>query len=669
MESSRAQKVRSWKAALIGGLTAFALAYGICVGLVAWGQEVFPSADPRAPRLFKQFLPAAEGGGATFYAFQRIPVNIATRESTTERVNSRFEEPENGDARAVVSPLGGLLFVGVALIVGGAVAWRRQIDQSVKIRGSAVRMAIVFAVATFGLRFVLPLETVLEPQSLSRRSTMVTYTPSHLGAIVWPLVWALVFGSLGMHIAQHGRDWRRQLFSRIASRSTDAANALRSALSGLAVGCALVVAAGVATAGVAIAQHPAGAGNVLGSAKNVAGIAEGVILGLPHATAAGLFGSMGVPARFQAGEVDGSSGAKGSAGIFGVESRKPFGSFATTVPRYALGGLGIAAIFTMVTGFRAAGSAGGDRRRAIRTALMAAAMCTVLLWIIAYLVSARGSFALGIAEPRQEMRASVTASPLALIILPIAWTIGGGLVGAVLRLPEERRAAEQEGLSPLPGSRRSFATRSLVGGAVMTLVAVGAGVVISDRIVDPTPSVSTGPAGLNVYRDPTNAWTVQFPDTWHVHPISESTRGGRTRFAAHGVLLANIDHRFQQRAEREDTWSPGFDMQGVPPTIVAVQVLYNYTGGFTVTCPDTPTPLSLDKAHQMTTNDGVGGTELLQLSLPFVAQNLPYYSVSAWIGQSASPAEKAALDRIVASISFEDAQPGPPIENDTSLCR
>jgi hypothetical protein len=444
MESSRARLVRSWKAPVFGGLVALVIAFCLCAGLVAWAHKVFPSGDPNAPRRFKQSLPVLAGGGATFYAFQRVPMNMKLRESTTETVNSRFETPERGDLRVVVSPLGGLLLVGLALVAGGAVAWRKRDPSPDTIARSAIRMATVFAVACLGLSFMLPLaDTTLEPLAYARRSTMLAYVPSHLGAFVWPFTWALIFGSLGMHVARHRAEWVRQLFSRIAARKPDGANALRGALSGLAAGAVLVIVAGLVAAGVAIAQHPAGAGAVLGSGRNVAGIAEGVVLGLPHATGAGLLGSMGVPARYEAPLLGSGEPRVGSVGIFGGASGRDHGSIATAVPRYALGGLAIAAIFTVVTGFRAAAGAGGDAERAIRAAYMAAGLLTVFLWIIAYLVRGRARLITGISEQTSEFHGSIGASLIPVIFLPLVWSFGGGLVGALLWI-RGSRAREME---------------------------------------------------------------------------------------------------------------------------------------------------------------------------------------------------------------------------------
>jgi hypothetical protein len=429
-----------------GALLALVLAAGVCAGLVAVGRQTFPAGDPRAPRLFRQTVPVLEGAGATFYAFQRVPVTQRLRESATERVNNRLEDLENDDIRFVVSPLGGLLLVGLALFAGGLVTS----PQPGHVLGSGVRMALLYALATFGLSFLLPTgETVIEPGLFLRRSTFVTYHPSHTAAFLWPLLWGLTFGSLGALVAAHGRGWRRALVAPIEARSPGWANALRAAGAGLATGLALVLLAGVLTAAVGIAFHPTEAGEVLGSGKNVAGIADGIIVGLPHATGAGLLAAMGVSAHYEFGDQD-QRREFATANIFGGEKqrriqppvggggfggpeRDPFQRYPLEVPPYALGGLAIAAIFPVVTGYRAARGARSGVLPAIRSALMAATVLTIFLWLLAYLVGGHAEFVNRIGRTEGSVF-SGWAGPIVAdaVILPPLWSIGGGLVGALI---------------------------------------------------------------------------------------------------------------------------------------------------------------------------------------------------------------------------------------------
>jgi hypothetical protein len=128
-----------------------------------------------------------------------------------------------------------------------------------------------------------------------------------------------------------------------------------------------------------------------------------------------------------------------------------------------------------------------------------------------------------------------------------------------------------------------------------------------------------------------------------------------------GILIANIDRRFVHPHSPQILWTPYYDMQGLPPTLVVVQVMWSYGGGFRVgPCrePDTALPLSFAKAKQETLREGKNRTQQQRLQLNFIARRDPYYSVTAWIGEKASASDRAILDKIVASISFANAPTG-----------
>lgn len=441
---------RAWKAPLIGGLLSLALAFGACVGLVAIGHQVFPSDDSGGEQSFKQAVPPLEGGGATFFGFQRVAVNLELQEIPE---SSGFGEnldagAERGSVRVVFSPLGGLLLVGLALVVGGLWTWRLQKPGQTRAFDSVLRMAIVFAAASFALSFVLPIrELNLEAGSFSSSRSTLTYEPSHIGALFWPFAWAIIFVSLGTFIAGHRGDWRRQLWTLIDARSRNWAMALRAALSGLIVGLLLVIIAGVAAAAVVIGLHTSEAGEIFSSGKNIGGMAEGVVVGLPHAAGAGLLGSMGVPAHYENRGTDVDS--SGTLSIFGRVSRERFGRDTFSVPRYALGGLAIALICTMVAGYRAARAGADDASRAIRSALMAAALLTICLWIVAFFIGGHFRFSFTSSDTERSMlQGGIGASPVATIFLPLLWAVGGGLLGAFLYLQKNglisRRVVESQ---------------------------------------------------------------------------------------------------------------------------------------------------------------------------------------------------------------------------------
>lgn len=428
-----------WGAPLVGGLVALAIALGICAGLVAWGHRTFPDNKDGAAQRFRQVLPVPQGAAAAVLGFQRVAVTLDRREVATADPDSR--SPERLTYRMVVPPLGGLLLVGLALVIGGAVTRRLETQEA----GSIARMAVVFAVACFALSFLISLGKATVPRDPNiALGFTVTYRPSHIGAVIWPLVWGLAFGSLGAFIATHGRRWRREL---LEARGP----AFRAALSGLVTGIALVLLAGVLTAVVGIATHKDQAGDVLGSAKNVAGIAEGIVLGLPHATGGSLLLSMGIPARYTLDVYDSDYfDESATASIFGGERDRPglahgFGvpappreRYELAIPRYALGGLLIAMAFTVVAGYRAAAGSAGSVARALRSAAVAAAWMTVFLWIIAYLVDVESDVRVFQGSTVSGADATLGPSFVPVLFLPLVWALGGGMLGALLRVRQER---------------------------------------------------------------------------------------------------------------------------------------------------------------------------------------------------------------------------------------
>jgi hypothetical protein len=448
LTTTESHQITRWKAAVVGGFISFAIAFGICAGLVALAHQTFPDTTDDSRQRFQRTFPVLEGAAAAVLGFQRVPVTIERSELPGSGPDAR--RPERITWRVVASPLGGLMLVGLALVVGGRIAHRLETQERGALR-SGFRAAIIFATACFAASFLLPLSGLSEAQgpNVSRGYTL-TYRPSHLLAFTWPLVWGVVFGSLGAFIGTHGRRWRRELVGVVEARSPVAATALRAASTGLVAGTAPVLLAGVLTAVVGTTFHMTQTTDVLGSLRNVAGIGEGVVLGLPHAAAAGLVASMGVPVRYESVDHQGGGKEYITAGIFGGERRRPvlrtpfgytgprFERYDLAVPRYALGALLIAITFTIVTGYRAA--AGSHTfSEALRPTLASAVVLTIFLWILGYLLG--GNMNATLHDPSAPSGGAAAIGPArlpALVLVPL-WTIGGGLVGAFLRVSLRRQ--------------------------------------------------------------------------------------------------------------------------------------------------------------------------------------------------------------------------------------
>lgn len=170
---------------------------------------------------------------------------------------------------------------------------------------------------------------------------------------------------------------------------------------------------------------------------------------------------------------------------------------------------------------------------------------------------------------------------------------------------------------------------------------------------------TAGPRGWRVFHEPKNDWTVQYPESWHAQRIKEVRKGSPYTSEAYGILISNIDRRFEHPRLPKGSWSFGFDITDVPDTFAAVQVMWSYPGGFVMRCTDANRfPLSLKMAKtEHPTNASNPGLE--ELSLSFSARHEPLYRVNAWRGSKVSSRDRERLERIVASIRFADGPPAP----------
>ena len=179
-----------------------------------------------------------------------------------------------------------------------------------------------------------------------------------------------------------------------------------------------------------------------------------------------------------------------------------------------------------------------------------------------------------------------------------------------------------------------------------------AGLIISafflwPRVAEFAPlRTSPGPPGWRLFREPRHAWTVQYPAGWTAQRIKETHRSGRHFAASHGIFVTNLD-RPLPRANRIPP--PEFDLRSAGSDFVAVRVAFQIGGPWAVHCPHRTDQLqlSLDEAQRRALPD----TSLTELSLSFAEM----YWVTAWIGTDVSDDDKRRLDRIVASIRWEQS--------------
>ncbi|MGH2488909.1 MAG: PQQ-binding-like beta-propeller repeat protein [Candidatus Limnocylindria bacterium] len=130
--------------------------------------------------------------------------------------------------------------------------------------------------------------------------------------------------------------------------------------------------------------------------------------------------------------------------------------------------------------------------------------------------------------------------------------------------------------------------------------------------------------------------------------------------AIRGSLVSNVHFRFRHPDLGEGAQTSAWDMRGLPPDAVVVEFHYLVRPELTTEEPDTPFPLSLDRAQRVRDRPAYGAPQP-RLFLPVIVGGKPGYAVFAWFGPQASPSDRAIAERVVASIRFagSDAAESP----------
>ena len=225
--------------------------------------------------------------------------------------------------------------------------------------------------------------------------------------------------------------------------------------------------------------------------------------------------------------------------------------------------------------------------------------------------------------------------------------------------PEQRVVLAERSRDQEPPKRRRW-HRWLIALVVLVLLGLnGTRALVPQyypRFLDRPIAFWPGPDDSTIYREPDQGWTLKFPNSWERLAFAKVEYGGVYQLERRGVLLSNIERLGESSQEPKD--NQRLEMRGQPSNLVAIQVMYGYVGGFLLSCePEALFPLSLKNADRASTPDGAHGTEQLRLQLAFVVDKRPQYRVTAWIGEDASKSDVDALDDIVASITFENADP------------
>jgi hypothetical protein len=147
-----------------------------------------------------------------------------------------------------------------------------------------------------------------------------------------------------------------------------------------------------------------------------------------------------------------------------------------------------------------------------------------------------------------------------------------------------------------------------------------------------------------------NGWTATYPSSWHVTPVSDC---GVTDYHG-GFVVSNVDFAFSD----PNGEAPGCDdrlvLDGFPSDGVALHLMPTGVMETSSIPPTTLFPLSLDR-FEGSGETGSGASESKQ---PIVIGGRLVGYVYAWIGASATAADRDQLADLVVSIAYRNALVG-----------
>lgn len=217
-----------------------------------------------------------------------------------------------GGGELVFAPLGALLLLGIVIAAGGSLAARAGNTPGQRF-GAVLPYAVTFAVVSLVASFFASIGG-------SGGSTV-----SHWGALFMPLLWGLIFGSIGAarRVYGHGPVWRRQVGAALEAHFRGAAGTIAGALAGAAIALVLVLV--VLVIGIVVAGAHSAAADT-GTSIDAKTVFAGLLilaLVLPNLASWVLLASFGATLRlgYAVPILGGGSGAVGIFGSSGVGGR------------------------------------------------------------------------------------------------------------------------------------------------------------------------------------------------------------------------------------------------------------------------------------------------------------------------------------------------------------
>lgn len=265
----------------------------------------------------------------------------------------------------------GLLLVGLSVVAATAVTVRAM-------SGSTRRKMTVALVVPIPYALLLGLAGLLVPLHFTATGLGkdIAVSPSPVAAFLLPLCWGMLFASVGGLIGTFGRGWRPAALRWLGAWAVPLTPLLRVLAASLIASAAVALAGGLALTGGDLGTLTGG------SFANATKALGAAIVAVPTLAASVLVSGFGVPFDWQ---LDTLSHGDGSISAFGGALPSSGGD-----PSQVQGAPGVLALAPLIVlaavfalGWLAARRSGGDSRLGLASALRAATLMTLAVWLLA----------------------------------------------------------------------------------------------------------------------------------------------------------------------------------------------------------------------------------------------------------------------------------------------
>ena len=388
---------------LMGALVALVLAAGVCFIVAGIYYLISPTAFDANGRggSVRLFMKAA---GLLYYTVQRVPLEYHS-----------VGGGEDTSVFFIVQPLLLSFAVFFAFYRGGRVAARRA-------RGGFGMKVLAGALTAVPLILLAVLAPLLFPNTLQHAAgglaygTNDSFQPTFAGIALWCVVWPLGFGVSGACREALGRHWIAALAERLNGKIPIAGAAVRGAGAGLATLFLLGFIPAIAVIVNLLNRFDTARSTIFGSLKSTAAAGVATASVSPNLVLLSALHSMGV-----------GFGSKGSQAAYFFPSSAVHTAQASWI---WLPALIVPALATLRMGYVAATTMNSDPRRNTAAGVLAALPFSIVCWAAALILAIR--LHVEVSSSGTSFGSFGLSGPGALL-LPVAWGLVGGWVGALLR--------------------------------------------------------------------------------------------------------------------------------------------------------------------------------------------------------------------------------------------